>query len=606
MNVSDLPLDSQRRLSRARWEDRQAGGETLAVLPWLTIEVALYGLLGLLALVSRLYALGNHPLSTSEATQALHAWQAVSGPGGEALTACPLLFAGQTLAFAVLGAGDGAARLLPALAGVVLVLLPYLLRHRLGRIGALAASALLLISPTVLFASRSGNGDLLLLTAGLAALVGLVGWVDFRRPSYLYLSAVSAALALTAAPGVYSLVLALAAGLGLLALLGESGAGDDGWTNLQAAWEDLRLQREWLRNGVALFAGTTLILLPTTLLLHLEGIQAVADLFLTWVNHFAPWAGDQPLGYSLAVLLLYEPLPLVFGLAGVAVVFWRRDLLGRLLAVWVGAAFFISLLAGGRGPGDALLVVGPLTLLAGRVLGRLLEDVLDHRQWVQDGLIVGLLMGVAVFSYLQLATYAFRRDTGFPWLVVLSLGLLIGFFGLYLAWSGRQAGWRGGGLALAILLSLVMVSSATNLAYLRSHDPRELLVVEGTSPNVRDLPALLEGASMQRLGAVEVIPITLDASVGPVVRWYLRDFRQQTWLSTAPGPDVTTEAVVVPQKLYTPDLGAAYFGTDFAVRTTWQPQNMTWVDWANWLLFRKSPDRLQEERVVLWLSQQGE
>ena len=204
-------------------------------MPWLTVEVALYGLLGLLALVSRLYALGNHPLSTSEATQALRAWQATSGPGGEALAASPLLFAGQALAFAVLGAGDGAARLLPAVAGVVLVLLPYLVRHRLGRIGALATSALLLISPTVLFASRSGSGDVLLLTAGLAALVGLIGWVDFRRPAYLYLSAVSAALALTAAPGIYSLILALAAGLGLLALFGGSGADDDSWANLRAA-----------------------------------------------------------------------------------------------------------------------------------------------------------------------------------------------------------------------------------------------------------------------------------------------------------------------------------------------------------------------------------
>ena len=119
-----------------------------------------------------------------------------------------------------------------------------------------------------------------------------------------------------------------------------------------------------------------------------------------------------------------------------------------------------------------------------------------------------------------------------------------------------------------------------------------------------NLPALLEQASMQRLGATEIIPITADESVGPVVRWYLRDFRYQTWLPTAPGPEVTTEAVVTPQKPYVPDLGAAYFGQDFAVRTTWQPHNMTWADWAKWLIYRTPPDRPQQDRVVLWLKRQ--
>ncbi|UCC61987.1 MAG: hypothetical protein JSV36_14520 [Anaerolineae bacterium] len=159
---------------------------------------------------------------------------------------------------------------------------------------------------------------------------------------------------------------------------------------------------------------------------------------------------------------------------------------------------------------------------------------------------------------------------------------------------------------MVVLLSLPTIASATNLAYRRGHDPRELLVVEGTSFNARDLPALLEQASMQRLGALEIIPITVDGSVGPVVRWYLRGFRHQTWLAGAPGPEVTTEAVITPWKPYAPDLGAAYFGAEFIVRTTWQPGDMARADWANWLLFRKTPDRPQSERVVLWLRYQGD
>ncbi len=582
----------------------QAVAEVQVALPWLTIERALYGLLGLLALVSRFYALGARPLTAPEAAQALHAWQSVGGPGGDALAASPSLFAGQTLAFALFGASDGAARLLPALVGAALVLLPYLLRHRLGRAGALATSALLLISPTVLFSARDGRGDVLLLTAGLAALVGLVGWVDFGRARYLGLMAISAALALAAASGVYTLILALAAAFALLGLFARR-AVDDEWARLRSAWQAARDQMGWLRVGLVLFFGT-LLLVPTALLLRLEGVQAVADLLPAWINHFAPWAGDQPWGYPLAVLLLYEPLLLLFGAVGAVVAFRQRDLLGRLLAIWGGVALLVALLAGGRGSGDVLLVVGPLALLAGQAVGRLLESVVEHGRWMQEGIIVLALTAIAIFFYLEFGSYAHTRDTSYLWLALLSLGLFVGAFALYAFWFGRQAGWRGGELALLVLLMLITLSFSINLAYHRGHDPRELLAAESTSLNVRDLPAVLQRTSMQRLGAVEVIPITTDQAVGPVVRWYLRDFRSQTWLDTLPGPQVTTEAVITPWKPYAPELGAAYFGEDFVVRTTWQPRNLTWADWANWWLFRKSPDRPQQERVVLWLKWQGE
>jgi uncharacterized protein (TIGR03663 family) len=566
----------------------------------LTLEVALYGLLGLLALLSRFYALGRHPLTAAEATQALHAWQSVSGPGGDALAASPLLFAGQSLAFALFGASDGAARLLPALAGAALVLLPYLLRHRLGRTGALAASALLLISPTVLFASRHGGGDVLLLAAGLAALVGILGWVDHRHPKYLYLTAVSAALALIAGPNVFTLAVALGLGLALLAFLDRRAGLDAGWTALRAAWLEARRHPAAMRAGLALFLGV-LLLGPTVFLLRLEGLQAVADLPVRWLNHFAGWAGEQPWSYPLSTLLLYEPATLLFGVVGAVEAFRRRDELELCLVGWAAAALIVAFLAGGRGPGDLLLVVGPLTLPAGKAIGRLLETVADEGRWAQGGLIVALEMAVAVFFYVELASYAYRRETSFLWLALLSLGLFAGLFALYAVWAGRRAAWRGAGLVALALLILITASASFKLAYRRAHDPRELPVVEGTSPNVRDLPAVLERASMQRLGATEVIPITIDEAVGPVVRWYLRNFRHQAWRAGDLGPEVTTEAAVTPWKPYPPALGAAYFGKDFAVATSWQPGNMTWVDWANWLLYRRSPDRPQEERVVLWL-----
>ena len=115
---------------------------------WLTVERAAYAVIGLLAAAVRLWQLGLRPLAETEAAQALAAFRFTQGMG-QAVPAgtVPALFTGNAVAFTLFGSSDGLARWLPALAGLALVLLPYWLRHRLGRGGALAASLLLALSP---------------------------------------------------------------------------------------------------------------------------------------------------------------------------------------------------------------------------------------------------------------------------------------------------------------------------------------------------------------------------------------------------------------------------------------------------------------------------
>jgi predicted membrane-bound mannosyltransferase len=125
-------------------------------LSWLTMEVALYILIGMMAAGLRFYALGAQPLQENEATQAL-AGPRFLGFGNWELGIdmySPLLFLGNLFCFALLGASEAMARLVPALSGTLLAILPYFLRRRLGRSGALAASVLLALSPSTLFFSR--------------------------------------------------------------------------------------------------------------------------------------------------------------------------------------------------------------------------------------------------------------------------------------------------------------------------------------------------------------------------------------------------------------------------------------------------------------------
>jgi len=116
--------------------------------------------LGLLALAvgSRLLGLAAAPLSPGESGTALSAWDVVSTGTWPATADSPLLLTSQTLLFALLGPSEVTARLLPALAGILLVGLPLLWRKDLGDLGALVAAGLLLTSPTSLFTARRVDG----------------------------------------------------------------------------------------------------------------------------------------------------------------------------------------------------------------------------------------------------------------------------------------------------------------------------------------------------------------------------------------------------------------------------------------------------------------
>ncbi|HEX7588702.1 MAG TPA: glycosyltransferase family 39 protein, partial [Anaerolineae bacterium] len=176
-------------------------------LSWITVEVVLYAALASSAFFLRFFLLGNLPLDSNEARQALASWDFIHGIPNS-FTGSPLLFFGNALLFALVGATDAAARFFPALAGTALVLLPALLRQYLGRVGALLASALFVFSPTLLLFSRQAGGVILAMACALATVAFAWRYLSERRPRDSYLAAAFLALALLAASQVWTVILA--------------------------------------------------------------------------------------------------------------------------------------------------------------------------------------------------------------------------------------------------------------------------------------------------------------------------------------------------------------------------------------------------------------
>ncbi len=103
----------------------------------LTVADGLFVCVLVLGAVMRFANLGRIPLSNAEAELALAVWRFWQ-PVSESITiSSPAYFTLTSLLTQVLGFSDAAMRLVPALFGLGVVYLPWLLRERLGSAGAL-------------------------------------------------------------------------------------------------------------------------------------------------------------------------------------------------------------------------------------------------------------------------------------------------------------------------------------------------------------------------------------------------------------------------------------------------------------------------------------
>jgi 4-amino-4-deoxy-L-arabinose transferase-like glycosyltransferase len=160
-------------------------------------EVWAYGLLILVALSMRLWDLGSRAIGYDESLHLYYSFRLAEGFGFQhsPLMHGPLQFHGTAAFFFLLGDSDYMARVLYAIFGTALVGVPYFLRYRLGTAGALVAATLLAFSPMMLFYSRYARNDIIMAVWTFGLVVLLWRFLDEGKTRYLYMSALTLALA---------------------------------------------------------------------------------------------------------------------------------------------------------------------------------------------------------------------------------------------------------------------------------------------------------------------------------------------------------------------------------------------------------------------------
>jgi uncharacterized protein (TIGR03663 family) len=577
-----------------------------------TVETGLWILVAVFALGLRLARLDVAPLSAHEAHEAMLVWQAVTGQGMPEADYSPFLFGANALLFALCGASDTLARLWPALFGSALTLTPYLLRRRIGRMGALVAGLSLALSPTALFASRQLDGTVIASLGGMVLLGGLVCFVDTGKHSWLTFSAVGLALAVTASPSVFGLLLTLG-----LAWLGLAWAWPDGGGTRHLLEGLLR----WHLRRVLVVFLLSVLLFSTGLGWNLGGLGAVGDLLSGWIGRFG--RVSDPTASPLTLVVVYELLVLLFGIGGLVWAVRRGHRFGVLLGLWAGLGTLLLLLMPGRAPLDTLGVVLPLALLTGVVVELLIRSLRVRRAWPTEWLYALVVLALWVHLYLRLARYAQYADSLDLILAGMTLVLQAVLAMVFVLAMGADLMVRGFAVGTGILLLAVVVSVGWGVAYVRPADVRELLVREPTAVEVHDLVQTMRDLSWRRTGMPTMLPFTLEAAPDSVLAWYLRDFSAARRVGDLEDLDIDGQVLVTSRRDWMPAGDAEYAGQDFTLHRSWNPgeircvrppaqpslgfqaqQRLQCDAVFEWLLFRDaSTSPVPDQSAVLWLHQ---
>ena len=151
-------------------------------------EVAAYVVLVAVALVARLWDLGSRAMHHDESLHALYSYNLAVGDGfrHDPMMHGPFQMEATAGLFLLLGDSDFTARLLYALAGTVLVALPFFLRSRLGRTGALLVAVMLAASPAMFYFSRFARNDILVAVWTLGLVIAVWRYLDEGKTRYLF------------------------------------------------------------------------------------------------------------------------------------------------------------------------------------------------------------------------------------------------------------------------------------------------------------------------------------------------------------------------------------------------------------------------------------
>jgi hypothetical protein len=527
-----------------------------------TLESLVIGVLLIAGMALRVGLPSWPPLTPAEAASALDAARSTQGASALDPSSGPVqapAYASLTaLLFTAFGASDALARVVPMMAGIALLALPLVLRRLMGPAATTLATLLLAVSPALVMTARTAGGGALAIAA-LSFCFALLLRDDLSPRVRTAWMAILLALGVASGPSALNGLLGLGLGLVLHRLLFRSSKG---------AWASLRALPWSVRRELVLFVALLLVF-STALGTRLDGIAGVTASIAAWIKGWAAF-GALALGPALVGLLVYEPLVLAGSIYGAIALRSHTRINSNLLA-WALGALVVMVIYPGRSVTELAWWLVPLALLAGQAI----EDVIERAARADNKpvllALIGILLLLSAFAYLQLAAYVRGIGLGAAFDPSLGLGLAVGalvlgivvagLFGLGWSWTLPGNAVRVVGV---VLLMGETVSALWSLNYIKSvAGAQELWRPQAATVETRLLHETVRGVSLGQTGTEDSLPLRLEEKASPVLAWTLRDFP----LDAPQGALASDRPAVILRRVDGQDrpLAADYVGQTFSV-----------------------------------------
>ncbi len=363
------------------------------------LYVALYVAVVVAAAGMRFWDLGVRAFHHDESLHAFYSWNLFAGEGyiHNPMMHGPFQMEATAALFFLFGDSDYTARLLYAIAGTALVLMPLLFRSRLGDWGALFTSILLAFSPSLLYYSRFARNDILMAVWALGIVIAMWKYLDeeaqespkddpaeetdgketanpppkMGRTRYLYITAALLAFAfaskesaylITATMGLYLVLTIVARNWDAVRSKVRLGVDSPpvvvfkivgGWTN--------SLERGLGMRGISKESGFLILLITLTLPLWGAFVSILQDTpLLEWsgLTLASPVGGSGPIGapvggglvaaFLVTALLIF--LAMSYGLKWSKSVWWKAAAIFYALYLLM----YTSFLTNGFGVGSGI------------------------------------------------------------------------------------------------------------------------------------------------------------------------------------------------------------------------------------------------------------
>jgi hypothetical protein len=547
-------------------------------------ETGLYLLALIIGLAVRLVSLGRLPLSDQEATWALQALGIANGthpvlgsqPGYVVLTAA--------LFFAFGGATNALARLLPALTGSALILVPSLFRERLRPRPAVILAFALALEPGLAALSRQAGSSILAVTFTLAA------WGLWEKRRFAA-AGICAGMALLSGPALWAGVLGLAIAWALLRPFEREATPT---AKVRAGLTQRVQRRDWIT--AAVYAAGAIVLIGTLFMAVPGGLSAwIASL----PDYISGWgrASDISIPVMLSSLLAYQPLGILLALVTIVRGWLQASPRVRRLSTWMVVALLLALFYPSRQVVDLGWMLIPLWALASLEAARSLNVHPSERREVLGAVaLIGVLLVFVWLDYLALQRPGVLPDQALlrTWLLLGSLFLLgVSLLLVAVGWSARIARF-GAVWGLAAFLGVYSFGALMAASGIRNVPNG----AEMWSPGAQlPMAELLQRSVRDQSSWSDIDPdsqsVTIAGIDSPALQWMLRDRPVEVRASAGAAAG---SPMVITGDQQDPALTATYRGQSFVWRSTplW-----SWAAFPEWLPFHEAAH--QDEAIILWV-----